>query len=184
MKLTINEQFQDVMNLKFVDSVSDAYKSETYGTIYAYLGNEVVGYLEYTLEDTNKIFYIRMIETRPEYRGKGIATDLCKYVKNNYSEYEPDFGQTTAEGEKLRKRVTKTIPNNFYKHIKSIIDKMKAELADIETKLDNLYNKEDTLELQDAVNELGNKWQNLYDKIWDFEQKLQKIKPSTTIWTI
>ena len=29
MKLTLNEQFQDVMNLKFVDSVSDAYKSHT-----------------------------------------------------------------------------------------------------------------------------------------------------------
>jgi GNAT superfamily N-acetyltransferase len=175
------------LDLKFVDTVSDAYKSETYGTIYAYLNDKVVGYVDYTLEENDKIFYIRMIQTEPEYRGKGIATTLCRYIKNNYSEYEPDFGATTTDGEKLRKQVSKTIPNNFYGHIKSTIDKMQNRLNEIEHTLDDLYAKSETdesNELTKAIIDLGDEWEELHDKIWEYEQKLQDIKPFKTVWTI
>ena len=118
-------------DIHIIDNVEDASKSEVYGTIVAYINDDLAGTIDYTLEESDKVFYIRMITTVPEYRRQRVATEMCRYIKDNYSQYNIDWGYTTSEGEQLRKKLTKDIPNEAY-------TKLKQKALSLQKRLDEL----------------------------------------------
>lgn len=170
-------------NVKIIDNVLDAAKTEIYGTIVAYIDKEPVGTVDYTVEQTNKIFYIRMINVVPEYRRQGIATQLCSYIKDNYSDYSVDWGYTTADGEQLKKKLTKDVPNKEYQQLKQKILILQKRLDEIEsivnTDNDDAFEK---MRQDGLIDKYGDEWNELYDKQREYLNQISDMEPYKTIW--
>lgn len=103
MKIYISEE------LTFTDSSIDAYGQQVDMILKAYdfikTKKEQVGYVRYTIF-RNEI-YIQMIEVYSEYKRKGYAEKMLKWLINEYSEYEIYPGMTTEEGTPFIERMYK-----------------------------------------------------------------------------
>lgn len=184
------------LDLKIVNYVEDCYASESYGTIYAFDKNysteEAIGALDYTVEETKKIFYIRMIEVAKDYRGQGVAEAMCKFAKNEYEGYEPDFGLTTADGDKLKNRVTKVEHNDLYNHIVNEIKKRQVMMDELQQKSEQLFDDadekgEDALEQlrqSSILDEIGDEWEKLSTEVHKLQKGLSVMQADRLVWTI
>lgn len=94
MKIYISEE------LTFSDSSIDAYGQQVDMILKSYDKIEgekkQVGYISYTLFRNE--LHIRMIEIYPEFKRKGYAEKMLKWLVNEYQEYEIYPGMTTDEG--------------------------------------------------------------------------------------
>lgn len=174
---------ETVNDVGIVDNTYDAHGSEVYGSILANIGEELVGALDYTLDETTNVFYIRMINVVKEYRRQGIATQLCNYVKSNYPSYNIDWGYTTTEGEQLRKKLTRNVPNVEYSELKQKITAIQNRLDELE----NIINTDDDAEFEKLrnsglIDKYGDEWNCLYDTQREYLDQIQGIEPYKTVW--
>ena len=172
-------------DIRIIDNVEDASKSEVYGTIVAYINDDLAGTIDYTLEESDKIFYIRMITTMPEYRRQGVATEMCRYIKDNYSQYNIDWGYTTSEGEQLRKKLTKDIPNEAYTKLKQKALSLQKRLDELEA-IANTDDEEEFKRLFDSglIDKYGDEWEELHLKQQEYLDELSEMDAYKTVWTI
>ena len=190
MKLIISENTDT--NVRIVDNIFDGNSYESYGTLFAYIGDDVVGTLEYSLIYNDNEFYIRMVSVDPEYRRMGIATALCNYIKTNYDEYYVEWGYTTEEGSLLKNKLTKTIPNKQYWSLQDKIDKIQNRLDELELQLeeldsdfDNASNDIEREEIRKSICIIGDEWESLYDEQHKYisdKDELLNQRPYITVW--
>lgn len=177
--------FEDIKsaNIKIIDNIYDAHGTETYGTLTAYIADNAVGTVDYTIEEADKVFYIRMINVLSEYRHNGIATQLCNYIKNNYSSYSTDWGYTTSDGTYLKNKLTKDVPNEVYNKLKQKITDIQNRLDEIES-IVNTDNEEEfeKLQQQGLIDKYSDEWNTLYDIQREYIDKIEDLQPYKTIW--
>lgn len=176
-------------NIRIVDNMFDGNSYECYGTLFAYIDNDIVGTLEYSLIYIDNEFYIRMISVDPKYRRMGIATALCNYIKNNYNDYYVEWGYTTNEGSLLKDKLTKTIPNKQYQSLQDKIDKIQNRLDELELQtekavsdFDNASNDIEKEKIQKSICIIGDEWNSLYDKQCEYISDRDELRPYITVW--
>lgn len=121
-------------NLVIKNEVTNSYDDEVYNQMTAELDGEIIGKIEYSVY--NDVPHIQMIETKPEYRRKGVATKLLQELQKEYEGKEIDFGMTTPDGTKLLESITYSVENkkvakklNRIKKIDKIINEYDKQLG-------------------------------------------------------
>jgi hypothetical protein len=94
---------------RFFNNVRDAYKSEIYGEFVALapdydwdnpVPEKIYGYIDYTMEKSDNITRINMIETNKLYKRMGIGAELIHQMALNHeTSLEPTLA--TEDGSKL-----------------------------------------------------------------------------------
>lgn len=184
-RVMILKIFIESNNLTFKDFITDGYDGSTYGTIHAFMNEEEVGFVDYILYEKGDkdIFYISLIETLPKYRGQGIATEMCRYIKDNYSNYEVDWGVTTQAGEQLRKKLTRTVENKNYTNLKNKINKIKLRMQELEDFV-NTDNEDEFERLRQSgdIERYGDEWEELNSQLWQLDQLIDNEEPYFVVW--
>ena len=107
MKLVKLQEILKEEEYKFIENMRDYHSGQSYMNAYAYLNNEIVGRVDFSIYD--KKLYIDMIEVEPEYRRKGIATKLMDFVKKENPNLPIIPGYSTEEGHKFWEKYRKGI---------------------------------------------------------------------------
>lgn len=147
------------INVKIRDSVNDAYDGDVYGTIYAFNeSDDIIGSLEYIISDSDNTFFISMIQVSPNYQRMGIATKLCNYAKQNYGDYDVDWGYTTDDGAALKRKLCITYENPERAKAEERISDIKERMREIESIMDSDdYDSYSEYE----ISSLGDEWNDL-----------------------
>ena len=154
-------------------------KISTY-SVYAYSGQvdmhkdyvvdgKVVGRLEYSIYDDEP--YIQMTTVLPEYKRKGIATELLKSLDKDFPNTPIHIGYTTDEGTPFYDRITYTIDNPEYARKKSALDIIDDMLAKIDVYWEDLYKKFDDITDEEREQLLADA-----DKVQTRQDKLESKK--------
>jgi GNAT superfamily N-acetyltransferase len=91
--------------IKYREEMRDYHSGQSYMTAYAEENREVVGWCNYSIYK-NKV-YIDMVEVKPEYRRKGIASELMNFIKQENKNMIIVPGMATDEGDKFWKAYKK-----------------------------------------------------------------------------
>ena len=88
----------------------------------ATIGGEAAGHVLYSVADG--IPYVNMIQTKGEYRRRGVATSLLQALQKKYEGVPINFGMTTEDGGKLLSAITEEIKNPNYSpwHAKRVMN--------------------------------------------------------------
>lgn len=151
------------------------------------IGNEVVGYVDYSIYDNEPS--IQMIYVNPDYRSRGIATKLMQSIKNDFNDSPINLGMTTPDGTKLFSKITTTKRNPEYDALKNEHDSISKELEEIQSGYDKLYSELDTLDDSDDValddwrdriasyaDSVDSRYYELVDRQREIEDKLPYVK--------
>lgn len=169
---------------KNIKDVSTGYASgESYYTMSYTQDGKVVGTLEYGEYDGAP--NVKMVEVDPEYRRKGIATKLLQELQNKYPDTEIDFGMSTPDGTKLLDAITYDVTDEAIVADRQRLKDLQTELNDLQAKLDSLYelvdDGKDFTEAQDKeLDELGDRWQEVYESIGKLEKELRGKRTTKT----
>ena len=164
-------------NIKDI-STDYAYGEYLYTMAYTQDG-KVVGTLKYGEYDGEP--NVKMIEVAPEYRRKGIATKLLQELQNKYPDVEIDFGMSTPDGTKLLDAITYDVTDNAIVEDRQKLKDLQTELNELQEKLDVLYDTDNLTEAQDKeLQELGDRWQEVYETISKLEKDLRGKKATKT----
>ena len=88
------------MNMfKYENEVTDSYYGQSNCSAFIYCDNKIIGGVDYVLYDGE--LTISNIITRPEWRRKGIASRLVKYIKLKNPEYTYIPSMKTEDGSKF-----------------------------------------------------------------------------------
>ena len=95
------------------NDIYDAYDGEVHGTISAHEKDKwtgdprenMIGLLSYGQHKASKTVRVKMIETHPKHRRKGVATEMINKLKSEFPDHEIDWGMTTKDGSKLLKTI-------------------------------------------------------------------------------
>lgn len=155
------------------------------------IGNEVVGYVDYSIYDNEPS--IQMICVNPDYRSRGIATKLMQSVQNDFKDSPINLGMTTPDGTKLFSKITTTKRNPEYDALKNEHDSISKELEEIQSGYDKLYSEIDTLDDSDDValddwrdriasyaDSVDSRYYELVDRQREIEDKLPYVKKMLT----
>ena len=123
-----------------------------------------------------------MIKVADEYRRQGIGTKMMQYLQKLYPDAEINPGMTTPDGTLFLKDMFVEVPDEartkLYKKRKRWLNsyyKTQAEMKPIEKELDRFYETPDeeiTDEYRDQIQQVGEKWQELYDRMRELDRKL------------
>ena len=147
--------------VSITDEVNDIHSGETFGTMSAKINGEVVGTIEYS--EYNGTPSVKMIEIKPEYRRRGIATKLLQELQKKYPDQEIDFGMSTEDGTKLIENVTYQVENKEYVKTQKQLEKVNNRINEIET--NNVWN--DNIDTE--YYKLLDKQRKLDKKLFDLE---------------
>lgn len=152
---------------------------ETYFTMSYTQDGKTVGTLEYGEYEGQP--NVKMVEVDPEYRRKGIATKLLQELQNKYPDAEIDFGMTTPDGTKLLDSITYDVTDEAVVADRQKLKDLQTELNDLQERLDVLYDTENLTEAQESeLQELGDRWTEVYDTIRVLEKSLRGKKATKT----
>ena len=165
-------------NVIVKNEITNTYGDETYNVMTAELDGRIIGKIEYGVY--NGTPHIQMIETKPEYRRKGVATKLLQELQKQYKNKEIDFGMTTPDGTKLLENITYLVENkkvtkklNRIKEIDKIINEYDKQLG---------YYEENGMRVPegyaDDYNELIDEKRMLEDETYDKEPNQRFIRYS------
>lgn len=160
--------------------IIDSYGGWLQGVVYYYDGDDVVGYVNYQLNNNKHEIYIDMIKVDDNYKRQGIATKMLYGLRDQYKDYYVDWGMTTPDGTKLYNKLCKTESNPEYENIQKALETCQTLLDDCESKLNNDEWLENSSQQQ--IDKVGHRWEKLYDKKRDLEDKLQDIREYITVW--
>ena len=104
-------------------------------------------------------------------------------MRDNYTDYGVDWGYTTSDGEKLRKHLTKDIPNAEYNNLKQKIQIIQRRLDEIESII-NTDDEEEFTQLRNSgqIDKYGDEWSELYDKQREYLDQISNIEAYKTVW--
>lgn len=149
------------------------------------IGDEVVGRLEYSIYDDEP--YIQMTTVIPEYKRKGIATELLKSLDKDFPNTPIHIGYTTDEGTPFYNRITRTIDNPDYTRKKSALDTINKMLDDIDryweeftAKFEYDVTDEEREKLLADADRVQNKQDKLEAKKRELEDDLDSIPATLT----
>lgn len=150
--------------------VTGGFQGQTDAKLTAEIDGNVAGTLSYSEYEGEP--YINMIETNPEYRGNGIATEMLQNLQSLYPGKNINTGMLTEDGSKLFEKVSEKVPNKEYLEVKSKLDSWKKELSRFESLSDeenaNLSRKD------------GDRWNELYDLIEEGNTRLRGMREYDT----
>ena len=160
--------------------ITDSYQGWLSGYVNYFDGDDVVGYVNFQLNQTEKEIYIDMIQVDDNYKRQGIATKMLYRLRDEYPDYYVDWGMTTDDGTKLYNKLCRTDPNPEYFRIKKTIDACEELLKNLEVKL----NDDDWLENtpQDVIEKTANRWDKINSKKHDLEYDIQDMRDYITVW--
>lgn len=178
-KATADTKYSISEDAKIKD-VSTGYSyGETYFTMSYTQDGKVLGTLEYGEYDGEP--NVKMIEVSPEYRRQGIGTKLLQELQKKYPDTEINFGMSTPDGTKLLNSITYDVTDEAVATEKQKLKNMQAELNELQSKLDVLYDTENLTEAQEnELHRLGDRWQEVYDAIRPLEKSLIGKKTTKT----
>jgi ribosomal protein S18 acetylase RimI-like enzyme len=138
-KKTAAEEFNldDYLSkVTYENDIYDAHGNETYGTVRCKGPNgQTVGYIDYSLYtdydihtesgEPAEVIHIKMIETHPEARHRGIATKMLQKLKADCPGYLLNWGGLTPAGSAFREEFEKnvTAAMHWYYHISPTINR-------------------------------------------------------------
>lgn len=158
----INKMAQkgNMEQIEIDNEVTNMYSGQTNMTMSAKIGDKIVGTLDYS--EYNGKPSISMIEVKPEYRRKGIATRLLQNLQSEYPNIEIEWGTMTTDGASLRDAITYNIENEDIKAIKNEIIDIDKKIEEYQTKFNNniLTEKE------------GDDWNRLEDRKYKLENEI------------
>lgn len=155
------------------------YGDWSYMSVYYYLDNSCVAYIDFQLNEDENEIYIEMIEVSKDYRRQGIAAKMFSKLRSEYPDYYVDCGYTLEDGSKLKDALTTTIENQDYINIEKEIESIDSQLSELESVL----NDDDWLERnRDKIDELGSQWESLYDRKRDLQDELSDVRQYITMW--
>lgn len=160
--------------------IVDSYGGWLHGVVYYYDGDDVVGYVNYQLNNNKHEIYIDMIKVDDNYKRQGIATKMLYRLRDEYKDYYVDWGMTTPDGTKLYNKLCKTELNPEYENIQKALETCQTLLDDCESKLNNDEWLENSSQQQ--IDKVGHLWEKLYDKKRDLEDKLEDMRQYITVW--
>ena len=160
--------------------IVDSYRGWLKGIVHYYDGDDVVGYVNYQLNNNKHEIYIDMIKVDDNYKRQGIATKMLYQLRDQYKDYYVDWGMTTPDGTKLYNKLCKTEPNPEYENIQKALETCQTLLDDCESKLNNDEWLENSSQQQ--IDKVGHRWEKLYDKKRDLEDKLEDMRQYITVW--
>lgn len=162
-KIKIAESTFNQLAINFKNNHMDNRHGENFYELIAYVGNELVGVLEYSEYESN--LYVKMLTVADKWKRKGVGTSLLKKLQEMNPKTEIELGYASDEGSKLLKTIEREfVPNKDYIDLKNELDGEKAEYERI------LKNVEigDRSEIE--------KLNDLNDHIQDMKSKLGEIK--------
>lgn len=90
-------------DVRLMNDCYDSHGGETFCTLRAYKGENVVGYVDYSLYDDE--IHIKMIEVDEAYQRQGIATALIDKLRKDNPGTPINWGMLTDDGAKLKAKV-------------------------------------------------------------------------------
>ena len=160
--------------------ITDSYRGWLSGYVNYFDGDDVVGYVNFQLSSQEKEVYIDMIQVDDKHKRQGIATKMLYRLRDEYPGYYVDWGLTTEDGAQLYNKLCKTELNPEYENIQKALETCQTLLNDCESKLNNDEWLENSSQQQ--IDKVGHRWEKLYDKKRDLEDKLQDIREYITVW--
>lgn len=147
--------------LEFKESSRGYYSGQADLTISAYLDDEMIGYIDYSV--FQNVPSIQFIEVREDYRRRGIARQLVLKLQSIFPDTEIEWGMMTGDGAALYDMLTfKEIPIFNIKKYEKLKEKLK-----------NMY--QSLIERMDRGEEVHpSEW----DKYYAMEDSLERIEQS------
>jgi len=107
------KKMSQLSDLKINMEHSGGYNGQDNYIIYAQIENTPVGYIEFSIYN-NQIF-ISIIEVSKDYRRKGVATDLLRYMQEQFPDSPVNPGYSSEEGFKFYSSIPKkSVKNERY----------------------------------------------------------------------
>ncbi len=161
--------------LTFTHEVNDAHHGETFMTLYARLGEQVVGYIYYSLYlDEINIKYIHVNEDK---RRGGIASAMARNLQAEYPDKEIDWGGLTDEGSAFLKALNREFePDQMHAELKQALDVAKAEYNALQAEFDAWIAAKKGVLNQDMLMK-GERMNELDGLIYDLEDRLRDSRP-------
>lgn len=176
----LNEEYEQRDGVTYSNYSTGVIGDQVNFVIVAEKDDKVIGYLQYGYyRDTP---HIQMIKVADEYRRQGIGTKMMQYLQKLYPDAEINPGMTTPDGTLFLKDMFVEVPDEartkLYKKRKRWLNayyRAQAEMKPIEKELDRFYETPDeeiTDEYRDKIQKVGEKWQELYDRMRELDRKL------------
>jgi len=161
--------------LKFTHEANDYRHGETFMTLYARLGEQVVGYIYYSLYlDEINIKYIHVNEDK---RRGGIATAMARNLQAEYPDKEIDWGGLTDEGSAFLKALNREFePDPMHAELTQALDAAKAEYNALQAEFDAWIAAKKGMLSQDMLMK-GERMNELDNLIYDLEDQLRDSRP-------
>lgn len=165
--------------ISFLEEVTGVHNGQVDFRLTAYFKENAVGCVHYSIYDNTP--FISYIETKVEYRRQGVGHALLSYIQQNYLDKEINWGMLTEDGKKLKDAITYSVEDQeILKYLKEL-ELMKSQKKVLEQNLDGLLDTEDmNAALHERINNLGDEWNALEDRIFELESKLYGKKPYKT----
>lgn len=172
MKIKIlKETYDNILNqVDFEETSYGAHHGQTDILVKAFIGDEQVGYLDYSEFEGNP--YINMIEVDPTYRKKGIGEKLIMRLADRYGYSNIDWGFKTEGGLALQQKMDKILgygrqaDENKSKHLnKDILNRFKSVSEDIYRFMRDYYT-------------IGNKIWSQMDKYNETNYEIDGVDPN------
>ena len=156
-------------SVRITDEVIEFHNGQADSRITAFIGENRVGALHYSVYDETP--HISMIEVEEDYRRQGVATSMIQHLAGKYPGIEIEFGMLTEDGAAFKEAVTYTAENEEYTNILNRVSEINDELD----RYESLHSQ------SEVSSDVADKWNGLADEKYDLENRLADINPEKTV---
>lgn len=169
--------------LRFVDELTGYHSGQHDCILWAYVGDERVGYVKYSVyNDRPAVHYIN---TAANWRRKGIAKQLLLQLQSKYPHQEIELGMLTDDGAALADSLKYREEPTEWKPLFDKLDRLRLEHQKKKAELQHLLDIESDSPDKEAwrkqIYQIGDKENTLDHEIWTLEGELRYRQPTVKI---
>ena len=166
-------------SLRFVSECVGSYSGQLDMVLRAMVGDEQVGYLKYCIyQDQPSVQYLFV---DPKFRRQGYGRKLLLQLQSEFPDVEIKTGMATDEGSKLLEHTpSQFFPNTEYEELTATRKALQEQMQAIQLKFDAFYDGTGSSVSQQEAS----LWQENDQKIWEIDQKLERLAPGKRLFTI
>lgn len=141
---------------------------------------QYVGHIDYAVWQDE--VSVQMISVPESQRRKGIGTALVRELQRQYPDVEINMGMLTDDGSKLLATIPRRIvPNDEYQRLATRLAKLQRIDAAWKKKADMIA-AQSTDAGRTWFQSVMDKWNAIYDEIYQIEKRMQDLRPSTKLF--